>query len=163
MSNILLSVCSKAQRLRDNPVRLTFTLSSALNAGEGLFGTINAEVSVAAGTPGRSTERGWAPKLYSVTRRYQIYAILVTPATHKGTSTHPRDLCFSCPPPVILNVEGIRPELFVNVRLPDTCDCLALLTCSLAFTIPRRHAGVETEVLCASAHLTLHNGQLELS
>lgn len=31
------------------------TLSSALYAGDGLFGTMNAEVSVAAGTPGRST------------------------------------------------------------------------------------------------------------
>lgn len=34
---------------------LSLTLSSALKAGEGLFGTMNAEVSVAAGTPGRST------------------------------------------------------------------------------------------------------------
>ncbi len=56
------------------PRYIAGTLSSALNAGDGLFGTINAEVSVAAGTPGRSTERGWAPRLCCRTRRCQAHS-----------------------------------------------------------------------------------------
>lgn len=75
MSNILLSICCRPQQTNDGPARLKGTLSSALNAGDGLFGTINAEVSVAAGTPGRSTERGWAPKLCCMTRRCQTHGV----------------------------------------------------------------------------------------
>lgn len=44
---------SLASVAADTIARLT--LSSALHAGDGLSGTMNAEVSVAAGTPGRST------------------------------------------------------------------------------------------------------------
>ena len=75
MSNILLNIRCRPQRTNDGPATLQGTLSSALNAGDGLFGTINAEVSVAAGTPGRSTERGWAPKLCCKTRRCQAHGV----------------------------------------------------------------------------------------
>ena len=53
MSDILLP--AQLCRARGTTVLPKQTLSSALYVGEGLLGTMNAEVSVAAGTPGRST------------------------------------------------------------------------------------------------------------
>lgn len=55
MFSILSKVPLQSLQTQRQATLSCLTLSSALYAGDGLFGTMNAEVSVAAGTPGRST------------------------------------------------------------------------------------------------------------